>query len=81
MYDLEMDDFSNADTRKAGKCIFSICTEPATGDCELCRTNLILNIEGCSCDKFQSEYEAKFFIRGSTGQSIFNAKCENNLIK
>ena len=67
-----MDDCSNADTRKAGECSFSICKGQAAGGCELCRTNLILNIEGCSCYEFQSEYEADFFIRGNTGQSNFH---------
>ena len=77
-----MDDCSNADTRKAGECSFSICKGQAAGGCELCRTNLILNIEGCSCYEFQSEYEADFFIRGNTGQSNFHEnfkkKMKNN---
>ena len=69
-----MDDCFNADTRKVGNCRFSICKEQAAGDCKLCRTNLILNIDGCSCEEFESEYEASFFIRGNTGQSNENFK-------
>ena len=69
-----MNDCFNADTRKVGNCRFSICKEQATGDCSLCRTNLILNIDGCSCEEFESEYEASFFIRGNTGQSNENVK-------
>ena len=64
-----MNDCSNANTHRAGNCTFSICKEQAAGDCEFCRTNLFLNIDGCSCETFQSEYEANFFIRGNTGQS------------
>ena len=71
-----MDDCSNAETRKAGNCTFSICKEQAAGDCEFCRTNLFLNIDGCSCDTFQSEFEANFFIRGNTGQSNFEDNCQ-----
>ena len=69
---IEMKDCSNANTRKAGKCSFFICKEQADVECKFCQTNLILNIEGCSCDEFDSEYEANFFIRGQTGQSSFN---------
>ena len=69
---IEMKDCSNANTRKAGKCSFFICKEQADVECKFCQTNLILNIEGCSCDEFDSEYEANFFIRGQTGQSNFH---------
>ena len=73
-----MDDCFNADIRKVGNCTFSICKEKAAGDCTLCQTHLNLNIDGCSCEKFQSEYEAAFFIRGNTGQSKFDNNCKKN---
>ena len=74
-----MNDCLNAEIRKVGNCTFSICKEQAAGDCELCRTRLILNIDGCSCEKFQSEYEAAFFIRGNTGQSKLENNCKKTI--
>ena len=56
--------------QKVGDCKFCIqWKEQAAGDCEFCQINLLLNIDGCSCNDFQSEYKTEFFIRGNTGKS------------
>ena len=51
-------------------CKFCISREKVGPEnCQECKINLKLSIRGCGCEQFKSDYNAKFFIRGNTGQS------------